>query len=70
MELFAYIGTVLLLGSSLLKKRTALHIVRIIGNMLWLVYAIHISNMPLIITDAIAIVIDIIAIVLYRDKAL
>ena len=70
MELFAYIGTVLLLGSSLLRERTALHIVRIIGNMLWLVYAIHISNMPLIVTDAIAIVIDIIAIVLYRDKAL
>lgn len=68
MDIIAYIGTALLLSSSLIKQRRYLHIIRIVGNILWLIYAIHIMNIPLIITDAIAIATDFVAIYLYGDK--
>lgn len=67
MDLFAYIGTVILLGASLFKKRVNLHLARIVGNLLWLIYAIYIFNIPLIITEIIAALMDIIAIILYRN---
>lgn len=69
MDIIAYIGTALLLSSSLIKRRKYLHIIRIVGNALWLVYAFAIMNWPLIITDSVAIVIDLVAIFLYgKDK--
>jgi Bacterial inner membrane protein len=68
MDIIAYVGTALLLSSRLFRKRTYLHLVAILGNILWLIYAISISNIPLIVTDAIAIIIDIVAIYRFGEK--
>jgi hypothetical protein len=67
-DLIAYAGTILLLTATPLKRRFHLHLLRIVGNILWLWYAILIWNMPLIVADFIALVLDTYGAIKFRKQ--
>lgn len=66
MDFLAYLGTLLLLGASLVKRRFYLHVVRFIGTTLWLFYGIHLNSYPLMVTEATMGVIELFACYKFR----
>ena len=67
-DIVAYIGTILLLISTQMEKRWHLHAVRIIGLLLWIVYGFSIMSLPVLITDAITLAFELVALVRFKRK--
>jgi hypothetical protein len=57
-DLIAYIGTAVLMIAIPVQRRRFLHLIRIVGSGIWLIYGFLIMNWPVIIADSIALCMD------------
>ena len=66
-DYLAYLGTTFIFGSTPIKRRFYSHLGRAFGSFLWLIYAIQLSSTPLIITETIAVIIDLVSAIRFKN---